>query len=225
MILSGRRKQFLQKIIDLYKKTNVPVHYETLAKVIGVSKWTAYDMMMELEKNGYLIRGYSVNPGEKGRSQVVFQPSTKATNLFDFKHSDNISQEEWNKIKKNIYEFLNNKHHYSFRTTIEKMLEEISKVQVQISFSAYIIGLFLVYLKNIGGEIESLIKRMVHNAPTNEMGVTMFVGTVVGTIIQTMNHEIGIETTDLVVKFLKTINDLSEDERRMLSHFLNEALA
>lgn len=66
----------------------------TLAKVIGDSKWKAYDMMMELEKNGYIIRGYSVNPGEKGQSQVVFQPSAKPTNLFDFKHSDNISQEE-----------------------------------------------------------------------------------------------------------------------------------
>lgn len=41
---------------------------------------------------------------------------------------------------------------------------------------------------------------MVQNTLINEMGVTMFVRTVVGTIIQTINHEIGIETTDLVVK-------------------------
>ncbi|MBY6273613.1 MAG: DNA-binding protein, partial [Bacillaceae bacterium] len=39
MILTERRKQFLRKLVDLYQKTNVPVHYETLAKYIGVSKW------------------------------------------------------------------------------------------------------------------------------------------------------------------------------------------
>lgn len=56
------------------------------------------------------------------------------------------------------------------------------------------------------------------------MRTTMFVGTVLGTIIQTMNHEIGIETTNLIGQYLQAINDLSDHEREMLSDFLSEAL-
>jgi DNA-binding Lrp family transcriptional regulator len=225
MILTERRKQFLQKLIDLYQKTNVPVHYETLAKAIGVSKWTAYDMLKELEKLGYLTRDYAVNPGETGRSQIVFLPTVKASGLFDQERSEVINPVEWDKTKAKLLQFLNSLKGYSISDAIQKVLEEIPKVQVRVAFCAYIIGLLLVYLRKLGGRTESLIQNLVQNAPTNEMRMTMFVGTVLGTIIQTMNHEIGIEVTDLVGRFLKSIHDLSDHERGMLSDFLDEALA
>lgn len=225
MILTERRKQFLQKLIDLYQKTNLPVHYETLAKALGVSKWTAYDMLKEIEKLGYLTRDYAVNPGETGRSQIVFLPTIKASSLFEQKRSEVINSEEWHTTKTMVLEFLNSLKGYSMSDAIQKVLEEIPKVQVRVAFCAYIIGLLLVYLRKLGGRTESLIKNLVQNVPTNEMRMTMFVGTVLGTIIQTMNHEIGIEVTDLVGRYLKSITDLSDHERGMLSDFLNEALA
>lgn len=225
MILTGRRKQFLQKLIDLYKKTNVPVHYETLAKALGVSKWTSYDMMKELEKLGYLTRDYAVNPGETGRSQIVFQPTAKASSLFEQNRSEVIDLEEWHQIKTKVLAFLTSLKSCSLSDAIQKVLEEIPKVQVRVAFCAYIIGLLLVYLHKLGGRTEFLIKSLVQNAPTNEMRMTMFVGTVLGTIIQTMNHEIGIEATNLVGRYLQSINDLSDHERGMLSDFLTEALA
>jgi DNA-binding MarR family transcriptional regulator len=224
MILTGRKKQFLQKLIDLYKKTNVPVHYETLARALGVSKWTAYDMLKELEKLGYLTRDYAVNPGETGRSQIVFQPTAKASSLFEQNRSEDIDPEELQQIKLKVLAFLNSLKSCSLSDAIQKVLEEIPKVQVRVAFCAYIIGLLLVYLRKLGGRTESLIKSLVQNAPTNEMRMTMFVGTVLGTIIQTMNQEIGIEVTDLVGRYLKSITDLSDHERGMLSEFLHEAL-
>ncbi|MBE3555043.1 MAG: Lrp/AsnC family transcriptional regulator, partial [Thermicanus sp.] len=102
MILTERRKQFLQKLIDLYQMTNLPVHYETLAHALGVSKWTAYDMMRELEKQGYLSRDYALHPGEIGRSQIVFQPTEKASELFNLKRSEGINPEEWHITKKEL---------------------------------------------------------------------------------------------------------------------------
>ncbi|GAB7386648.1 hypothetical protein BSNK01_04840 [Bacillaceae bacterium] len=225
MLLTERRKQFLQKLIDLYQKTNVPVHYETLAKAIGVSKWTAYDMLKELEKLGYLTRDYAVNPGEAGRSQIVFLPTAKASSLFEKELAEVRNPIEWEQTKAKLLQFLNSLKGCSISDAIEKVLAEIPKIQVRVVFCAYIIGLLLVYLRKLGGRTESLIRSLVQNAPTNEMRMTMFVGTVLGTIIQTMNQEIGIEVTDLVGQYLKSIKDLSEQEKGMLSEFLNEALA
>lgn len=225
VILTERRKQFLKMLIRLYKKTNVPVHYETLAKALGVSKWTAYDMLKELEKLGYLTRDYTLNPGETGRSQIVFQPTVKALSLYEQNHSEVIDSKEWHETKAKLLQFLNSLKGCSLSDAIQKVLEEIPKVRARVAFCAYIIGLLLVYLRKLGGRTESLIQSLVQNAPTNEMRMTMFVGTVLGTIIQTMNHEIGIEVTDLVGRYLKSIIDLSDHEKGMLFDFLNEALA
>lgn len=224
MALTERRKQFLHKLLELYQKTNLPVHYETLAQALGVSKWTAYDMLKQLEKLGYLSRDYTVKPGEIGRSQIVFLPTSKAQDLFEKRRSEVTDPEEWETTKTRMIGFLNSLKGCSLSEAIEKVLEEIPKVQVRVAFCAYIIGLLLVYLRKLGGRTEVLIKSLVQNAPTNEMRMTMFVGTALGTIIQTMNHEIGVEVTELVGRYLKLIDDLSDNEKSMLFHFLNEAL-
>lgn len=222
--MSERRKQFLQKLFELYKRTNVPVHYETLAKALGVSKWTSYDMLKELEKLGYLIRDYIVNPGETGRSQIVFRPTAKTSSLFEPSRSEALHPEEWQRIKTKVLAFLNSLKTCSLSDAVQRMLEEIPKVQVRVSFCAHMIGLFLVYLKKLGGRSESLIKGLVQNAPSHEMRTTIFVGTTLGTMIQTMNQEIGIEVTRLVGRYMQAIHDLSDQERGMLSEFLAEAL-
>ncbi|MNW04342.1 hypothetical protein D3C71_2004210 [compost metagenome] len=53
----------------------------------------------------------------------------------------------------------------------------------------------------------------------------MFVGTVLGTIIQAINEELGTEFTELVSEFLRIMNQLSNQDQRLLSNMLHEALA
>lgn len=81
MGLTYRRIQFLQQILNVYHRTHLPVHYETIGHCIGVSKWTAYDVLSELAKSGYLSRAYVSNKGDVGRSSVVFFPTSKAMAL------------------------------------------------------------------------------------------------------------------------------------------------
>ncbi len=119
----------------------MPVHYETLVQALGVSKWTAYDMLKELEKLGYLIRDYAMSPGEAGRSPVVFLPTAQASSLFEQKRSEVINLEEWHKTKTKVLQFLNGLKDCSLSDTIQKVLEEIRRVQVRVTFCAYIIGL------------------------------------------------------------------------------------
>ncbi len=223
MSLTKRRLQFLHKLIDLYQKTHLPIHYEALAKSLGVSKWTAYDMLKEIEKLGFISRSYEVNSKETGRSQVVFVPTSKASDLFNQPRSDAFDLTDWNKTVGNISGLLKDLKSSSLNEALQKMMDEISKINTRIHFCAYMIGLLLVYLKKLGGKTESLIHHIVHKAPSKETGMTMFVGTVLGTAIQTLNDDLGIEITELVSQFLKSIADLSGEEKAMLSNFLSEA--
>lgn len=231
MELTGRRKQFLQKLIDLYNKTNLPVHYVTLAKALGVSKWTAYDMLKELEKLGYLTRDYEVNPGETGRSQIVFRPAERGIEMMEASHGeaprgrDDMQPEEWRRIKSRVISFLNSVRKCSISEAMQKAADELPNVHARVDFCAHVIGLLLVYLNKLGGTGESAIKNLIRNAPTSEMRMSMLAGAVTGTIMKTANREVTAKITDWVERCLAAINELSDRERGMLSDFLNEALA
>lgn len=224
MTLTERRKQFLKKIMELFQKTNLPVHYQTIANALGVSKWTAYDVLKELERLGYLSRDYKINPNEMGRSHIVFMPTNKAISLFEEKDSRKIDIDEWNKTTTKVFELLKNVKSLSINDITQKILEEIPKTQACVTSVAYIIGLFIVYLKKIGGKAEMLIKSIIQNAPTNEMLIMLFVGAASGTIIQTINNEMEVRITELVERYLKLFAELADYEKRMLSDFFNEVL-
>jgi len=223
MPLTKRRLQFLHTLVELYQKTNLPIHYEALAKSLGVSKWTAYDMLKEIEKLGFITRSYEVNTKVTGRSQVVFVPTDKAADLFNQSRNELVDLVDWKKNADSIFELLKHLDSTSLNEAVRKIWMEIPKSSTRINFCAYIIGLLLIYLKKIDGKTGPWIHQIVLTAPSKEMGMTMFVGTVLGMAIQTMNDELGLEITELVSRFLQTISDLSEEEKGLLFDFLGEA--
>ncbi|WP_221468744.1 Lrp/AsnC family transcriptional regulator [Cohnella thailandensis] len=220
--LTKRRMQFLSKLVDLYRKTNLPIHYEALAKSIGVSKWTAYDMLKEIEKLGFITRSYEVNTKETGRSQVVFIPTAQATELFDQPRKDTFDPEEWERTAAKISRLLKDLKQAKPDEALRQMIDEIVKHTSRLDFCAYVIGMLLVYLKKLGGKTEAFIRHMVKTAPSNETGMTMFIGTVLGTAIQTLSEELSLEISELVTRLLKSIEDLSGEEKARLSSFLSE---
>lgn len=233
MDLTGRRKQFLQKLTELYNKTKLPVHYATLAKALGVSKWTAYDMLNALEKQGYLTRDYEVSPGETGRSQVVFRPVAGGVGALTpeleadapSEEKDDILTEEWRRIQSKVTSLLNRLRQCSASEALRKAAEELPREQSRVAYCAHVVGLLLWYLNKLGGSAETALKNMIRSAPTGEMRLSMLAGVVTGTVMKTANHELSAKIADWAARCLAAASELSERERGLLSEFLNEALA
>lgn len=223
--LSERRKQFLRSLIDLYRRTQLPVHYATLAKLIGVSKWTAYDMLTELERQGFLTRDYAVNPGAVGRSQIVFVPTHQAEALFAKPRTPVLSEADLNAIKDQALQLLHQLNGVNPAEAIQRILREIPKVEARVTFCAYLMGLLLIYLRSLGEGPAGVVRRLVRHAPGREMRLTLFVGTVVGTAIPSIGGGLGGELADLVSRYLQTVSSLAENERAMLLSFLEAGLA
>ncbi|MBE1440625.1 Lrp/AsnC family transcriptional regulator [Paenibacillus sp. OAS669] len=224
MLLTRRRMQFLQLLMDLYKKTNLPVHYETLAQSLSVSKWTAYDMLKEIEKLGFLSRSYEVNAKDTGRSQVVYIPTSKAFELFEQKRNEAFNPMEWKATIAKINALLTRLKSMDFDKALQKMFEETSKAATRIDFCAYIIGLLLIYLRKLDGKNAYSIYHLVSTAPNKETGMTVFVGTVLGMAFASLDEEIGVELSELVSQYLKSIVELAENEKTILNDFLLKAL-
>ncbi|MBP7732396.1 MAG: hypothetical protein KA140_01345 [Caldisericia bacterium] len=72
--MKDRKKQFLASVINLYAETGQPVHYSDVAAKMGISSFTAYDAMLDLEKQGLLKRVYSTHDS-RGKARAYFEPT------------------------------------------------------------------------------------------------------------------------------------------------------
>ncbi|WP_270165579.1 Lrp/AsnC family transcriptional regulator [Paenibacillus sp. SYP-B4298] len=225
MVLSKRRLQFLDELVGMYQRQRLPIHYEALANAVGVSKWTAYDMLKAIEKSGYVTRSYEVNPNETGRSQVVFAPTQKATELFEQQRPHEGTIEKWEESMKALWEMIHSLKHTSIQDLMKKMLDDIPQRQSSLEFCGYILGILIVYLKKVGGRTEAAIRRVINKTTGYSTSLLMFVGTVMGTVIQSVGEEISNELAELLSSYVKMIGSLSNEEHKLLADFVNEALA
>lgn len=52
------------------------VHYSAVAEPLGITAWTAYDLLRELERDGLVAASYTHRPGVAvGRTQVAYSPT------------------------------------------------------------------------------------------------------------------------------------------------------
>jgi len=79
MKLTRRQQEFVGKMIDLSHEFEGPIHYSLLAEHLGVSPFTAYDMLRLLEDKGMVRSEFSLaeeKPG-RGRTERVFYPTER----------------------------------------------------------------------------------------------------------------------------------------------------
>ncbi len=76
MKLTRRQKEFIENLIDMSQKIDGPIHYSMLAERLGVSPFTAYDMLRVLEEKGLVTSEYHLAEGKSGpgRAERLFFP-------------------------------------------------------------------------------------------------------------------------------------------------------
>lgn len=223
--MTERRKQFLEKLVDLFRRTNLPVHYESVARALGVSKWTAYDMLIALEQLGYLRRDYALNRGEGGRSLIVFSPTPEAEKLFADARRNPPEPDEWDTVRAQVGDLLVRLKEMRPGEAVEKLLRNLPRVESRVAFCAHLLGVLAVYVRGLGERTRHLVERlMAAAAPEAEKRLSIFVGVVTGTVIQTLSQNLSGELVDLAGRFLQYLRDLDPREQEMLNRFLDSAL-
>ena len=74
--LTARRRQCLEALDAAVRAAGGAVHYSAVAAPLGISAWTAYDLLRELERDGLAATSYAHRAGVAvGRTQVGFAPT------------------------------------------------------------------------------------------------------------------------------------------------------
>ncbi len=66
MKLTRRQEEFIENLVDLNQEYNGPVHYSQLAERLGVSPFTAYDMLCMLEEKGAVASKFQLASDKSG---------------------------------------------------------------------------------------------------------------------------------------------------------------
>jgi hypothetical protein len=74
--LTVRRRECLAALDTAVRAAGGAVHYSAVAQPLGISAWTAYDLLRELEREGLVAASYAHRAGVAvGRTQVGFAPT------------------------------------------------------------------------------------------------------------------------------------------------------
>jgi len=226
MTLTRRRKEFLHKIKKIYENTGTPVHYITVAEALGVSKWTAYDILKELEKEGYLRSEYSVSREERysGRSVLLFLPTPKAGELFLKEKEEIDHMEEWHAAREKLLEIFENVKKHGSKKIIDDLLKEMPAIEAPIVISANIIAILIVYIQKLGTKTVKMVKNLLQPALRPELILSLFAGTALGATVKNRQDVINGRLAGEVGRLQKYISEFSAKENKLLVKFLSDAL-
>lgn len=224
-MLTQRRKEFLDRIRKLYQETGDPVHYHTVAENLHVSKWTAYDMLKELERQGYVRGEYVVNADEKnpGRSMIVFHPTEQADEVFA--GAGETGPEEWHRTKERLLERVEGFRQTNLRSFLKELNQEMAQVDVPLIFCAYTIVTLLISSQTISKPTLEIIRNLVTLTPRPDLGLAMFAGTLVGICLNTAgNLALRGRIASYVDRYQKHLAEIRPEEKHQLLDFLKEVL-
>lgn len=228
MRITRRRMDFLRKVKQLYETTNIPVHYARVAELLGVSRWSAYEMLKKLEKGGFLTSHYEVNQGEKfpGRAMVLFAP----THLLDLALSGktikySLPVKEWEKVNEKLSYLHEELKKANPGELAEKLMAELAGLESPLIFSAYMLAVLTAQLQNLNQKSIELIKGMVMDATKAETALAMFAGAVIGNMLRTATQFPYLsQITGFLAKFQSQLNKLTQPEQALMMDFLDKAL-
>ena len=105
MKLTRRQEVFIRNLLDLFRELKGPIHYSVLAERVGVSPFTAYDMLRLLEEKGLVASDYqrAADKSGPGRSEVVFAPTPRARQSMAFLVGY-VDSDEWEAAKERLLE-------------------------------------------------------------------------------------------------------------------------
>lgn len=217
MSLTDRRKQFLKAIQDTYTATGKPIHYEDIARLLGVSKWTAYDMVRELAKLGLVSIEYVTNQNKKqvGRSRLAIRPVVSSSSI-------DLIKEESTKILQTLQESKPSAALKHFHIFMQRATASDSKEM----FCLYLIAALVTLSNRLIREKGLLsILNTIFTLSNTQLGLITALGVMVGLIIRGgLNFEVKKLLREAVACFQEYIGEMTDEEHQSITVFWQKAL-
>ncbi len=226
--LTARQKAFLAELVKLYKENQKPVHYTQVASNLGVSKFSAYDMMRVLMDKGLINRVYVLEKevNGPGRSQVMFAPTPEGEEALTSEYQG-ISTKEWRKFRRNL---LNKLSRNSFSPKLlQELLDSVSDDEHPLFTSAKISAAFVIAITDLKKRVRYVnpydaVEKMIGG----EAGLGTLAGISLGAMLaragEEVNGELVYQIYKSVEKYQDALSKLGDENKRRIKNFLKEVI-
>jgi DNA-binding MarR family transcriptional regulator len=141
MAPTKRQLQYLQTVVSLYEELGRPVHYSEVAQRLGVSRWTAHDLLTLLSEEGFVEQEYQVRREEPsaGRSSVLFYPTRAAyAELREAQPRTQIQQRE-DDLRTHLLSKLDQAGKKGVVSVLRETFEELPNLETPLAFCANLV--------------------------------------------------------------------------------------
>ena len=228
MKLTHRQRAFLEKLNELYERARGPVHYAAVAQELGVSRFSAYDMLQVLERKGLAGRKYV--RGQKragpGRSMVMFYPKEQAMSMVLIQGPAINLGEDWQQLRQTILDRLKAGKQSDRRKVLNDTLTSLPE-RSPLEYCAEMIGALLLNLQlGVERAMQAKLFRTLRSlADSGEVGLGALAGLSLG---KSLRSEEDASLTENVLSrlqaFQKYLSGLSEESRSALVDFMQDAV-
>ncbi len=240
MKITTRQKEFLHTLIDLYQEKSSPIHYSEVAKKMGVSKWTAYDMLQLLRKENLLEVEYLIPESENckwgklGRSTITFFPTKKGYTVSILPQRKlSTKATELNKLKTDIIQKF---ERIKGKFNLKELFKEALQTKSPLIFCACVLLILILLIKKITegiAEIKLLSQVIPADATSTyiELALIVFVGMCFGVLTKYINkipnyitspNDNLDEYADYIQTYNQYVSQMDKEEQKSLLDFLKE---
>ncbi len=228
MSLTGRQREFLSKLLDLYREANKPLHYSTVAEWLGVSPMTAYDMLRLLEERGLVASEYLLPEGGAGRSTIAFSPTAKAAEATARPDGQDWDRDEWQRVKEQILRRLRKATAANRFALLDEILLRLPKRRAPMLFATEMITAILLTLYQLAESQTKdggLLERMRALGLPKGLGLNALAGLTVGlSLVERANRRVTSFLLSNSQKFQDYLEKLSAENRARLSDFARDVM-
>ncbi|MBN1657943.1 MAG: hypothetical protein JXA93_06050 [Anaerolineae bacterium] len=229
--LTARQRVFLQKLVDLYHERQAPVHYSDVAEQIGVSPFSAYDMLKVLEKKGLASSSYALAAEHSGpgRSMVVFAPTAGVASVLRPLPQAVGPDDEWPGVRARVLNRLRAARDTSPREALSELLARLPETKSPLTYCTEMVGALLLNMQRARQRASGLNPFRVLAALRGDDSAELetLAGLSVGATLD-VEEEGSSSTTQRLLeqmhRYQSNLGRLSKEARTMLVQFLEEAL-
>jgi len=174
-MLTVRQQEFLDAALKL-ASTKDGVHYTEVADLLGVSKWTAYDILSDLAQRGYLRIGHVKSDCSKGRGRVIFYPPAE-------KPGDAASTANW---QRRLEEVQTKGNH----NVLEEVLKDLAHVRTPLAYCMGTVLAVLLALRQVAGSSMLPLDYLLPLLYASEAALVLFEGMSVSFILNHKGREV-----------------------------------
>ena len=173
--LTARRRECLAALSAAVRAAGGPVHYSAVAEPLGISAWTAYDLLRELEREGLAGVSYAHRPGvEVGRTQVAFAPTADGLAALGVVSVAGPPLAEERALRRAQARF-------AALGPVSAALSAIERTSRGVDLAGHL-GFWLSQAEQLPGRTRSGLRQVLRSAPEAATALSMFVAAVYGAV-------------------------------------------